>query len=353
MKAKLSLLSASVGLLCVVAQANSTLGSDFSCAEDGCDAKSCGCEYECCCYCYRFFGDYLYLRARDAEVVYAVEANSNVPPNNFPPIQTSPVAVLDQDYSSGFRVGFAVCVDLCSEFGPTYTHFESATNHSITTTLAGRQIEPMVIHPGTENAVTGTVQAAGRHDIDFDLIDLDYRCNWLDGGSWQVGYLLGFRWGKLDQDFAARFTDDLLQPINETSVLTEIDFSGAGVRFGFNVDREVRCHLPLTFYVNGSTSILAGEFTTTYQQTIQNNAALGVDTGWTAGRIVPTFDLELGGGICSPAGLFRMTAGYAFGAWTNVVKTEDLIHAVQTNDFRDMNDSMTFDGFVCRVEARF
>jgi hypothetical protein len=65
------------------------------------------------------------------------------------------------------------------------------------------------------------------------------------------------------------------------------------------------------------------------------------------------FDLEIGGGFTCCDGRILGTAGYVFSAWTNVVKTEDLIHAVQTNDFRDMNDSMTFDGLVVRIEGRF
>jgi len=354
MKAKLSLLFGLLALPCAALHGESVWDAEFACEANVCDEKSCGCEDQCCsCYCYRFFGDYLYLRARDAEVVYAVEANSNLPPNNLPPIQTSPLAVLDQDPSSGFRVGFGVCIDPCSEFVSSFTHFESATNHRITTTVPGRQIEPMVIHPATESAVTGTVEAAGRHDIDFDFIDLDYRRIWLESELWQIDCLFGVRWGRLEQNFSARFTDALLQPINETEVVTDIDFSGTGIRFGFDAERDVRCRLPMTLYVKGWASILAGEFDAVYQQTIQNNAALGVNTGWKAGRIVPTFDLELGAGFYSPSGCFRATAGYVFSVWNNVVKTEDLIHAVQTNDFRDMNDSMTFDGLVARAEIRF
>ena len=44
----------------------------------------------------------------------------------------------------------------------------------------------------------------------------------------------------------------------------------------------------------------------------------------------------------------QATLGYMFSAWTNVVKTEDWIDGVQTNDFRDMGDTMTFDGLVAR-----
>jgi len=133
-------------------------------------------------------------------------------------------------------------------------------------------------------------------------------------------------------------------------VLTDVDFSGAGVRFGLEGERH-GTRFPFLVYAKGFASLMAGEFDASYQQ--NNLGTSFVDTSWTAGRIVPTFDLELGGGFDCCNGCFRATAGYVFSAWTNAVKTDDWIHAVQTNDFRGMNDTMTFDGLVVRVEGRF
>ncbi len=48
---------------------------DASCKAVDCGQKSCGHVGECCCnpYNFRVYGEFLYLRARDAEVCYAVE----------------------------------------------------------------------------------------------------------------------------------------------------------------------------------------------------------------------------------------------------------------------------------------
>ena len=314
--------------------------------DDGkCDAKDGKCG-TCCNF--RFFGDYLYLRARDAEVAYAVEANSGVGP---PPVQVSPIALLDQDFSSGFRAGFGICLDDCSELVASYTLFETATSHQIVSAPPITQIVSMVIHPLTPAAVTGTDAAAGRHDIDFELIDLDYRRVWWDDGLGNASWSVGVRWGQLEQNFSSVFTDSLAPPIiPEVTVLTDVDFSGAGVRFGLEGERH-GTRFPFLVYAKGFASLMAGEFDASYQQ--NNLGTSFVDTSWTAGRIVPTFDLELGGGFDCCNGCFRATAGYVFSAWTNAVKTDDWIHAVQTNDFRGMNDTMTFDGLVVRVEGRF
>ena len=76
-------------------------------------------------------------------------------------------------------------------------------------------------------------------------------------------------------------------------------------------------------------------------------------TSWIAGRIVPTFDLEVGTGFCLPHGHTRATIGYSYSVWTNVVKNEDWVRNVQTNEFSDMSGAMSFDGMAVRVEGRF
>jgi hypothetical protein len=303
------------------------------------------------------YGEFLYLRARDSEVCYAVETNSNLAPpggqtSPSVPIQKSPIAVLDQDYSSGFRAGFGVCLDACSEIGASYTWFDTSVENSITRQNDIHQITPMVRHPATFDAATGSVEAAGRHDLQFDLIDIDYRSYLVQTCNSSLDYVIGVRYGNLEQAFAARFTDNLAQAANRSEVATDINFDGAGIRLGLEAER-FYCAVPVKLYMKGFTSLMAGEFDAAYQQTVQNNSSLGVDTSWTAGRIVPTFDLELGGGFYLPGGRMQATLGYVFSAWTNVVKTEDWINAVQTNDFRDLGDTMTFDGLVARVEGRF
>lgn len=322
-------------------------------------AKDCGHAGICGCspYAFRVYGEFLYLRSRDSEVCYAVETNSNLAPvggqtSPSVPIQRSPIAVLDQDYSPGFRVGFGIGLDDASELGASYTWFDTSTSHEIARQNILHQIAPLVRHPATFDAGTGTVEAAGSHDLRLDVIDLDYRSYLVRDCMSTVDYVIGARWGRLEQNFAARFTNDLGTAPNESEAATDIDFSGAGLKLGLEAERFF-CRVPLKVYAKGLTSLMVGEFDATYQQTVQFNSNFGVDTAWKAGRIVPTFDLEIGGGFYLPEGRLQATVGYVFSAWTNVVKTEDWIRAVQMNDFRDMGDTITFDGLVARVEGRF
>lgn len=304
------------------------------------------------CYGVRGFGEYLFLRARDAEQPFAVQVNSQLPAG-IPAIQTSPIALVDPDYSSGVRAGFGVCLSNMSELVMSYTHWESDTQNNITRDNPNIQaVRSLVIHPGTRSVVTDTVSAAATLDMQYDLIDADFRKIFYRDCTTDLSYTIGLRYGEFHQDFSSLLTDDLASATNDTELFSNIDFYGAGVRLGLEGEHYARC-LPMMFYMKGFTSLLAGEMHSSYQQTVQANSNYGVNTSWRAGRVVPTFDLELGTGFYTPGGTFRVTAGYMFSAWSNMLKQEDWIDAVQANNYTDMSGVVTLDGLVFRVEGRF
>lgn len=315
-----------------------------------CSSKGCYTEP----YHFRAYGEYLYLRARDVEVPYAVESNLSIPSYRNPPIQTSPIALVDQDYSSGFRAGLALVLDDRTELAATYTWFESSADHQIARAPGQSilQILPMVTHPSTATGITGTIEAAATADIDFDLIDLDLRRVLARSCQADLFGTVGVRYGRLEQGFESRFFDSQpVQPL-DAGVMTSIDFEGIGLKLGLDGDYYAT-RLPVMGYMKGAISLLAGEFNAHYQQFAVAQPAPEVNTSWTAGRIVPTFDLEVGAGLYSPKGHFRATAGYAYSVWTNMVKTDEWIDGVQHNAFQNMNGAITFDGLVLRVEGRF
>ena len=134
---------------------------DASYKSDDCGGKGCGSCGGCNPYAFRVYGEVLYLRARDSEVCYAVETNSNLPTTGSPsasiPIQTSPIGVLDQDYSAGFRAGFGVGLDACSEIGASYTWFDTSTEDSISTDVPYK-ITALPLHPATEYAARDSLR---------------------------------------------------------------------------------------------------------------------------------------------------------------------------------------------------
>lgn len=64
-------------------------------------------------------------------------------------------------------------------------------------------------------------------------------------------------------------------------------------------------------------------------------------------------DAEFGAGLSLWNDRLRFTAGYSFAGWFNLVRTDQFIGAVQTNNFTGMHDTLTFDGLVGRVEVQF
>ena len=314
--------------------------SGTSCGSCG----SCGCVGTCVPR-VRLFGDFLYLRPRNAEVPYAVPFNGPITPPPAIPVQVGRIATVDPDYEPGFRVGMERCLSECSSIGVTYTQLDTSTSDAIS--VGERYVlRSMVIHPSTLDAAEDWLDAAASYDIGYKLIDVDYRRIWLCGPRHRLSYVAGARYGRLEQTFRSTFAT-----LGTESIDTDIDFDGGGIRVGLEGERQAACSGWLV-YGRAAASFVAGEFRGRYFQGSSEDPEI-VDTSWKAGRLVPMLDLELGVGWATQSGCLRMTAGYMVSAWYNTVKTSDFIGAVQTNDFGGLSDTLTFDGFVVRSELRY
>ncbi|MCA9100490.1 MAG: hypothetical protein KDA63_05025, partial [Planctomycetales bacterium] len=177
-------------------------------------------------------------------------------------------------------------------------------------------------------------------------VDLDYRGLIYAQYPQTFGFIAGGQYAKLDQDFSAVFTTP-----GVTSVGSNVDFSGGGIRVGLETER-FWGNTGLSVYGTGILNVLAGTFDATYIQTDSFNDVEAF-TSWSASRIVPTLDLEIGVAWLTLGRHLRLSAGYRVSAWFNVVKTEDFIHAVQANDYRGLDGTLTFDGLVARAELNF
>jgi hypothetical protein len=332
------------GLAPIPQQANGNGAAN--CPANGSNACSSGCEDPCCRkLTWQFFGEYLYLRPRNAEVPFAVPINGPIVPPPTAPVETGPVALLDPDYHSGYRVGFGRYLDCWTSVGGAYTWFESRTRAQADA-QPRHALRSLIIHPSTLNTAGDFQQARSVYDLNFELADLVYRCSFAKGCNWSADYIVGARYGHLEQYTVTDFYHTGIQRVGTT-----IDFDGAGPMVGLAAERAMPS---CGFLVYGRTaaSFLCGEFAATYQQT----DAFGdrwVDTAWKAGRVVPLLELEIGAGYVSSKGAVRLTAGYLVSAWYNTVKTADWIDAVQRTNFLGLSDAITFDGLVARAEVRF
>jgi hypothetical protein len=318
-------------------------------AGDGCsDCGDAGCGGNCACWCHcvAVFGEFMYLRSRDSEVAYGVPIDGPIvgPPAQFP-VQVGRTGVVDQDFQPAFRFGATWVIDGCSSLTGQYTRFEGNRTDRIDAG-APDVIRSIVSHPGTLTAAQDFLTAGAGHDISFDLLDVDYRGVIRCCDTHVTNWLVGVRYAEMEQEFWAVFRDN-----GSETVATDIDFYGAGLRLGVEGERYSRGRR-LFGYGKAIANLMVGEFRADYAQS-QSFDPQVVNTNWVAGRVMPILDLEVGVGWQSSCGTWRLSAGYLFSAWINAVKTDEYIQAVRNNSYTGLGDTMTFDGFVARVEARF
>ena len=98
---------------------------------------------------------------------------------------------------------------------------------------------------------------------------------------------------------------------------------------------------------------ITGEFDTRYRMFNRTTAVLLAESLWKDDRIVPMLDWELGVAWTSPQGHLRLAAGYLVSHWFNVVSTPTFVDAVQADNYVDVDDTISFDGVVGRVEWVF
>lgn len=314
-----------------------------------CDGH-CGAQCDfCCSSCGGFehrlylYGEFLYLRPGDAEVVWATPANSNfpVPPNV--PVQIGSLGVAEPDFQPGFRAGFQYNLTECAGISAQYTMYEATTTDFVAITGAN-VVQSLVSHPAIDTTAQNFRQASANYAINYDLIDIDYHKLLWYGSDYQLGFLTGVSLVQMEQQFSAAFTGT-----GTERVATDIDFYGAGGRFG--IEGETGGDT-FRFYGKGLGNLIAGEFRADYDLGHSFDAVV-VDTDWRANRLVGIWSLETGFKWISRCRTYSANVGYVFNAWSNVVQTDQWIRGIQTNSFVDMDDTMTFDGLVAKFEARF
>ena len=135
------------------------------------------------------------------------------------------------------------------------------------------------------------------------------------------------------------------------NVHSQVNFEGGGLRIGFDGQR--RTPFGLVFYGRAAASACGRHLPLRLHARSAPINGYQVDTGYPADRVVPMIDAELGTGLSLWNDKLRLTAGYSFSGWFNVVRTDQFIGAVQTNNFSGMSNGLSFDGFVGRVELEF
>ncbi|MEX2174317.1 MAG: Lpg1974 family pore-forming outer membrane protein [Pirellulaceae bacterium] len=317
-----------------------------SAAPGGCGACD-DCNSGGWCHKWNVFGEFLYLRARNAEVAYAVPIDGNITDPSDPAFQVGEVQTVDPNYQPGFRFGFGFTLDECSAFQLTYTQLDADANDSLVLPGGlGAPVARSLVSPLPINAAVDTLDAEAHLAVQFKLLDADYKGLLAYNDDYRIGYVVGARYAKLNQEF-----DALYQVNGFETVATDVEFEGVGLKLGLDAERYGR-NRQWFVYGRGDVAFVGGEFRADYFGSNQADDVV-VDTSWEAGRLVTITDLEVGLGWENHCGNLRLSTGYMYSMWFNTVRTNDWIDGVRNNNFTDLSDCdgmMTFDGLTARVE---
>lgn len=291
------------------------------------------------------FADLLYLRPGNIDYIYAVEQTGTLPTDS----PTGPTGRVGLDAGFGFRVGGNCCLSDCSSIQASYTWFEQDTSDTITANPGNVLIfQPGV--PGIPNVGSSSIQSSAEYDIRFQQVDVDYRALLYGTCNSAVNYFAGLRYANLEQNFHAQ--QDVGVPVGLADVTTEINFDGFGIGFGLDAMRR-SAYSGLLVYGRASASFVAGEFKADYLETTQFGPNSVIGNSLEDYRVLTILQTELGLGWQSECDRFRVTAGYQFAGWFNSLTTGTYIAGVQTRQFDELWETISFDGLVTRVEWMF
>jgi hypothetical protein len=296
---------------------------------------------------YRFgiFGELLYLQAgAGANIEYAVPV-SGIGANAQP---VGGLGTLNSDYEIGFRGGGILVLDNMAAVILTYTRWNGDTSGAVATT-APNVIRSLVTAPGLATTAPNSLSAEADYSIEMQMVDLDYRREIWRANNISLDGIVGARYAELNQEFSV---DQVFGPVT-TTVSTDIDFTGIGIRVGGEGETHPFSN-GFLLYGRAMLDILFGKFDANFTQANTLPATQAFIT-FEEDRTLPIAELELGVGYSVPvySALVRFTAGYHFSAWFNTVTTNEFIDSVQAGSYLNATDTLTFDGIVGRLELVF
>ncbi|TWT41622.1 Lpg1974 family pore-forming outer membrane protein [Botrimarina hoheduenensis] len=296
-----------------------------------------------------FFGEFLYLRPTGGDVTHAQQQDGIGGAGTAP---YGRIASIQQDYEPGFRAGMGINLDDCASLTASYTFFESSAADSLIPPVipgGGGAVRSLVHHPlSTITASVGPVDAT--QNIDFQLVDVLFHDQLL-GCDWcSLGYSLGAVYGNLEQDFAQTgvFSGGAAGTIDTD---TMIDFDGGGLKAGLDLERHVG--RGIVVYGKVSAAAMSGRVNADYTMVNSTTDVLLAEARWQDNRVISQVEYEIGVRLKTTNDRMRVSAGYQFQHWGNVVTTSDWVDAVRADNYTDLGDTMSFDGLVARVELRY
>jgi hypothetical protein len=256
--------------------------------------------------------EYLLVKPRRLPHDYAIRSTD--PAAN--PIIHGNVINLDWDTVSAYRVGAGYRLEHGWEIGGIYTYLHSRDSQ-VANPGAGNSLFANLSAPISFDAVSS---AAASSNLDMDLIDVEFARRWSPCERLTVRLAGGTRVGTIQQKLKAVY-DMTNSGFGLSNTDNRINFDGVGLRFGGEAFFQVWDGLGL--YAKGYSSMMAGNFTTRYQQFTGNGRTSIVDVTDKFDAVVPV--TELGMGVRWQSENISLSVGYELQNFFNLVQAVDFL----------------------------
>jgi hypothetical protein len=250
---------------------------------------------------------------------------------------------LQADYTSGFRASAGYRLPGCgADVSFAYTYLFSSTD-------GGQQRPPdntlfaTLTHPGTVSQVDS---ARANARLDYQVFDLEVG-HWFKQEALSYRLFGGARLAKINQDFNVFYDGRDAQ--GGDTVLTRFKFNGGGVRGGGEAVWDV--YHGLGFYGRGAVSLLAGQFRAGVAEVSAGATGPLVNVTDDYRKIVPV--VEMGVGVVWQSEHWRITAGYEFVNWFNLIDMPDFVDDVHQGKYARRISDLGLDGLVLRAELTY
>lgn len=337
-------------------QVQAVCASDCSigCAE-GCADAYCGQDCYGCDPCQSggtavfVFGEFLYLTATDGDIAHAQQQNGIGGAGTVP---FGRIGTVEMDYEPAYRIGGGIGLDACSALIVSYTRYDATgTDELFAPNIpgGGGAVGSLVHHPGAAlTASPGPLTA--NYDLDYQLADVVFRDVWRGSNCYVINYSIGGQFANMSQEFlqTGLFGGSTGGAINTA---TDIDFNGGGIKVGLDGERRIGCRISV--YGKIYASAISGRFSSDYvMQNVTTETRLA-EVQWKDNRVISLVEYELGMAYTSCNQHLRLSAGYLFQHWGNMVTTSNFIDGVQADNYTDLSDGLGFNGVSTRLELCF
>lgn len=295
------------------------------------------------------FGEFLYLKATDGDIAHAQQQNGTGGAGTVP---FGRIGTVEMDYEPAFRVGAGIGLDACSSLIFSYTRYDgSGFDELVAPTIpgGGGAVGSLVHHPGA--AITSSQgPLTADYDLSYQLADIVFRDVWSGSDCYVINYSIGAQYANMSQEFEQNglFGGSTAGAIDTE---TDIDFNGGGIRVG--LDGERRLGGRVSVYGKIYAAALSGQFSSDYTMLNVTTDTLLAEARWKDNRVISLVEYELGMAYTSCNQHWRLSGGYMFQHWGNMVTTSNFIDGVQADNYTNLSDGLGFNGLTTRLEICF